>query len=195
VFTHDAYLEQRFADLVLEEATVEGVEFERCHFSTCRFRATAFRACKFIECTFEMCDLSMIGVVSSRFTNTRFADCKIIGVNWTDASSLNALTTSMVFQRCNISYSHFAELDLKGLQVLECEAREVDFTEARLQRACFTGTDLAGARFSRTDLREANFVSAKNYAIDPTQNKVKKARFALPEVIGLLAAFDVVVEV
>jgi hypothetical protein len=37
-------------------------------------------------------------------------------------------------------------------------------------------------------------VGAINYAVDPTRNKVKKARFSLPEVVGLLQAFGVVVD-
>jgi hypothetical protein len=43
-------------------------------------------------------------------------------------------------------------------------------------------------------LEEANFVGAKNYFIDPTKNRVKKARFSQPEVLELLAGFKIVIE-
>jgi hypothetical protein len=37
-------------------------------------------------------------------------------------------------------------------------------------------------------------VGATGYAIDPTANKVKRARFSYPEVTSLLAAFDVIID-
>lgn len=194
MFTQHAYRNQVFTEISDEEAEFEGIEFEQCRFANCHFRGTAFRACTFVDCVFEVCDLSMLRVTASRFTNARFTECKIIGVDWTDASALTALATSMAFRRCNLDYSFFGKLDLRGIQIVECEAREVDFTETNLRRASFTGSDLAGAKFSRTDLREANFVGAQHYAIDPTKNKVQKARFALPDVVGLLAPFDIKVE-
>ncbi|HEY7835123.1 MAG TPA: pentapeptide repeat-containing protein [Ktedonobacterales bacterium] len=194
MFTERNYLDQTFNEVVAEEAEFEGIEFEQCSFAHCRFRAAAFRSCTFVNCAFEVCDLSMLRVTGSRFTNARFGECKLIGIDWTNASALTALATSMEFRRCNLDYSFFGKLDLRGIQIIECEAREVDFTETDLRRASFAGSDLAGAKFARTDLRAANFVGAKHYALDPTKNKVQKARFALPEVVGLLAPFDVVVE-
>jgi len=194
IFTQDAYQGQTFTDLIGEESVFDRIEFEECHFVGCRFRASSFQGCAFVNCTFERCDLGLLKAPSSRFTEAQFTDCKLIGVDWTDASSLTALTTSMGFLRCILSYSSFADLDVKGMRVIECEAHEVDFTKARLQRAVFTKTDLTGARFIESDLREADFVGARNYVIDPTRNKLKKARFALPEAIGLLASFGVAIQ-
>jgi uncharacterized protein YjbI with pentapeptide repeats len=194
VFTEVAYQGQTFTDLVAEQSVFERIEFEECHFVGCRLSGSAFQGCAFVNCTFTLCDLGLLKAPSSRFAEAQFTDCKLIGVDWTDASSLTALTTSMGFLRCILSYSSFANLDVKGMRVIECEAHEVDFTNARLQRAVFTKTDLTGARFVESDLREADFVGARNYVIDPTRNKVKKARFALPEAVGLLVSFGVVVQ-
>lgn len=194
MFTQHAYRNQVFTEISDEEAEFEGIGFEQCRFANCHFRGTAFRGCTFLDCVFEVCDLSMLRVTGSRFTNARFSECKIIGVDWTEASALTALATSMEFRRCTLDYSYFGKLDLQGIQMVDCETREVDFTETDLRRACFTGSDLAGAKFMRTDLRGVNFVGARHYALDPTKNKVQNARFALPEVVGLLAAFDIKIE-
>jgi fluoroquinolone resistance protein len=193
VFARDAYVGETFADLEAEEAVFDGIEFEDCHFRRCRFPSSTFRSCLFVNCLFEACDLSLLKVPASRFTSAQFTDCKLIGVDWCEASSLTGLTTSMSFQRCVLSYGFFVKLDLTGAQIVECQAHEVDFTGATLQRVSFVKCDLEGAKFLETDLREADFTGAYGYIIDPTRNKVKKARFSLPEAIGLLKAFGVVV--
>lgn len=195
LFAGDAYLGATFVDLEAEEEAVfDGVEFEDCQFRRCRFPSSTFRGCAFVNCVFDSCDLSLLKIPFSRFTSVRFTDCKLIGVDWSETSSLTGLTTSMSFQRCVLSYGFFLKLDLTGAQFVECEARETDFTGATLQRASFVKSDLEGAKFLETDLREADFTGATGYVIDPTRNKVKKARFSLPEVIGLLKAFGVVVK-
>ena len=194
LFARGAYVGETFTDLEADEAVFDGVEFEDCHFRRCRFPSSTFRSCAFVNCDFEGCDLSLLKVPASRVTDARFTDCKLIGVDWCEASSLTGLTTSMRFLRCVLSYGFFVKLDLTGAQVVECEARETDFTGATLQRASFAGSHLEGAKFLETDLREADFTGSTGYVIDPTRNKVKKARFALPEAIGLLKAFGVVVK-
>ena len=71
---------------------------------------------------------------------------------------------------------------------------EADFTGCDLTGAVFDGCDLRGARFDNTILEKADLRTAFNYSIDPTINRVKKARFALPAVVGLLERFDILVE-
>jgi hypothetical protein len=43
-------------------------------------------------------------------------------------------------------------------------------------------------------LNGANFVRAVNYAIEPTSNTVRRARFSLPEAATLLEGFGIVIE-
>ena len=73
-------------------------------------------------------------------------------------------------------------------------ADEVDFSECNLAQADFSNTDLAAAIFQNTDLSQASFVNARNYIIDVRSNKVKKAKFSMPEALGLLYGLDVVIE-
>jgi len=80
---------------------------------------------------------------------------------------------------------------LQQVIIKDCEANEVDFTESNLNKANCTMTDFKGSKFSNTDLSYADFTSAKNYDIDPTYNKIKKATFSIPEVLTLLQGFDI----
>jgi len=45
--------------------------------------------------------------------------------------------------------------------------------------------------FENTILEKVDFSTSFNYSIDPEMNKIKKAKFSLPEVIGLLNKYDI----
>ncbi len=59
--------------------------------------------------------------------------------------------------------------------------------------ADFRGADLSGTLFHNCDLSKADFSTAVNYNIDPGTNKIKKAKFSLFEVLGLLSVFDITI--
>ena len=61
-------------------------------------------------------------------------------------------------------------------------------------QAVFDGCDLADAVFERTVLEKADLRGAINYSIDPAVNRVKKARFSLEGVRGLLGKYDILIE-
>jgi len=81
------------------------------------------------------------------------------------------------------------ELSFKSSELQDC-----DFYEAILAGADFSDCNLKGSLFENCDLREADFRRAMNYAIDPTQNKLKKARFSMPEVLSFLAPLEIEIE-
>jgi len=58
----------------------------------------------------------------------------------------------------------------------------------------FDNCDLTRAIFIQTNLEKADFRSSFNYSIDPEMNRMKKARFSLAGVVGLLDKYDVDVE-
>ena len=76
----------------------------------------------------------------------------------------------------------------------QCVIHEVDFTDADLSNAVFDNCDLMGSTFMNTNVEKANFSTAKNYSINPAFNKIKKAKFSVPEITGLLHQYDIVIE-
>ena len=72
--------------------------------------------------------------------------------------------------------------------------QEVDFTGADLTAALLHNCDLAGAIFSNTKLQKADFRTAFNYSVNPETNDIKKAKFSLNGIAGLLDKYDIVVE-
>ena len=71
---------------------------------------------------------------------------------------------------------------------------EVDLAEADLSNAVFDNCDLKGTMFDNTIIEHADFRTAYNYSIDPAKNKIKKAKFSMAGLIGLMDKYDIVIE-
>jgi uncharacterized protein YjbI with pentapeptide repeats len=187
------YHDQHFRDLRLEGTRLMDSEFHDCVFEACTFTESVFHGCRFVECTFRESDLSLVQVTGSAFSASRFVDCRIIGIDWTQADWTGvSLGQPISFERCAISHSTFISLKLPGIRIKECIAADVDFREADLSKADFTDSDLSESLFLNTNLSKADLSAARNYHIAPEQNTLKDARFSLPEAMSLLFNMDIV---
>lgn len=83
---------------------------------------------------------------------------------------------------------------MKGTKFLKCQLIEVDFTEADLSGSVFDACDLSGAQFGGANLERADLRNAERFMIDPAKTKVKKAKFRLQGLSGLLGAYDLFIE-
>jgi uncharacterized protein YjbI with pentapeptide repeats len=68
---------------------------------------------------------------------------------------------------------------------------DVDFTETDLSNSSFDNCDLQKTVFINTNLEGVDFRTSFNYSIDPELNRIKKARFSMPWIIGLLDKYDI----
>ncbi len=190
---HTEYANERFNRVQFEGARLLNTEFYDCVFSHCSLRESVFDACKFSDCTFEDCDVSLVRFEDSTFSETRFVRSQVIGVNWTLAAwSKFQADAPVAFESCTIDYSAFIGLTLRKLTLRKCRAHEVEFSEAQLSAADFRETDFAKSRFQHTNLTKADFTGARNYVIDLQSCNISKAKFALPEALGLLYGLDIV---
>jgi fluoroquinolone resistance protein len=174
------YSEQRFESLEAKALTLEDNHFENCVFAKCNFSGAIF----------ENCDLSNMQVQGASLRSVSFKDCKAVGINWAGANSV----THLNFEKCVINYAVFGGLDLKKSALKNCVAREADFEGTNLSEVDCRGTDFAGARFANTNLTKADLRGATSYSIRPDANKIKKARFSLPEATLLLYGLDIELE-
>ncbi|HEX6181043.1 MAG TPA: pentapeptide repeat-containing protein, partial [Chitinophagaceae bacterium] len=63
-----------------------------------------------------------------------------------------------------------------------------------LTSAIFDNCDLSKTTFDNTILEKTDFRTSHNYSIDPDINKIRKARFSYPGVLGLLGKYDIDVD-
>ena len=189
------YADQVFTGQNLDRLQILSSDFIDCTFNHCTFIETRLQKCRFVNCKFNSCDLSLGKLPDSIFIDTSFHESKIIGVNWAQADWPTAdLGNPLIFSKSVLNHSIFIGIDLHGIQVLDCQAVNVDFRESDLSQADFSGSDLSDSLFNHTDLSEADLSQARNYLIDPGKNNLNKARFSLPEAISLLYSMDIVLD-
>ena len=186
------YYEAAFRGLDLSRQEVVGQQYEQCRFTNCNFAEAQLKACNFYDCEFRSCDLSLIKVMDCDFSSTLIEDSKAIGVNWAEIRRPAVRVYCPVeFIRCNINYSSFMSLDLREIQIIGCEAKDVNFSEANLSKSNLSDSDFAGSIFNKTNLCCADFTHAVNYYIDIYHNPIKGAKFSIPEAISLLGSLEV----
>jgi uncharacterized protein YjbI with pentapeptide repeats len=186
------YFDKTFKEIDLAQKTVSEKIFEKCKFITCNFNETNFQKCRFCDCEFINSNLSVMKIKGSTFSDVVFDSSKVIGVNWAEAIWPKIkLACTIGFFKCDISHSTFLGLNLQEINVVECRARDVDFREADLTRANLTYSDFENSMFIESNLTEADLTYAENYRIDVNFNKIKGAKFMLPEAVSLLQGLDI----
>ena len=111
----------------------------------------------------------------------RFDDCNEFGLSFS-------------FERCQMNHCSFYATKIRGTVFKNSQLQECDFTECDLSGATFECCDLRGAIFDRSILEKADFRTARDYIIDPEQNRIGKAKFSLSGIAGVLAKYDIGIE-
>lgn len=186
------YIDRKFEKQSLAGERIVAAEFSETTFVQCGFSESTFEGCRFSDCVFDRCDLNLVQFPDCALAGVTFRDTGLMGVDWTRANWPRLGGGVRInFVDCVISQSTFIGLNLRELQLVRCTATDVDFREADLSRASFANTDLAESIFQNTDLTGADFSRARNYRIDPAQNKISRAKFSLPEALSLLYSMDI----
>jgi len=186
------YIEDKlFEKIDFSENALPIGEYENCRFVNCFFSNSSLSKISFAECEFIACDLSTAKLNKTCFRDIRFKSCKLLGLHFEDCDSF---LFTVDFESCLINLSSFYKMKIKKLQFKNSSLQEVDFTEADASGALFDNCDLARAKFENTVLEKADFRTSFNYSINPELNKIKKAKFSLPGVIGLLDGYDIEIE-
>lgn len=186
------YYDQQFSKCVASTQHFSDIEFEQCQFIECDFSHSQFSNCRFIECEFINCNLSDLNWGYSSLEEVSFVDCKLTSIQWAQVNWPQlALTAPLSFKDCQLSHSSFYELALKGLTMVDCFAKDVDFRHANLTASDFSGTDFRDSLFQQTNLSRANFVGATQFNIDIKNNHVSGAKFERFEALNLLTGLDI----
>lgn len=167
------------------------IEYISCRFINCNFSYTNLSESDFMDCSFDNCNFSLVKVKGTGFKNSRFLNSKITGV---DFSKCHDFLFSFQFQSCIVDYCSFYGRKLKKTMFQSCSIKETDFSEADLTEASFDNCDLLNTIFRQTILEKTDFRSAVNFLIDPEINKIKKAKFSLYGLPGLLEKYQIIIE-
>ena len=163
-------------------------ELEQYKFVACDFSGVNLTDKRFIDCLFERCNLSLATLANAALQNVTFRECKLSGVQF---SVCRDMCFEVDFAHCQLPYASFHGKRLRGTSFTHCILTEVDFAYADLTEAVFQECDLTRALFEQTQLTAADLTTASGFLIDPEINTVKKTRFSLEGLPGLLSKYDI----
>ena len=186
------YIEEtNFDKIDFAQTPLLASDYENCKFNNCHFSNYDLSNINFSECVFTGCNFSMAKTAKTSLRDVQFKECKLLGIHFEDC---DRFLLSFGFDHCLLNLSSFYTLQLKKTVFKNCSLIEVDFSEANLTESVFDHCDLTNALFDNSVLEKADLRTAYNYSINPERNKIRKAKFSLPEVLGLLGGFDIVID-
>jgi fluoroquinolone resistance protein len=165
-------------------------EFVGCQFIGIDFSEFNFSRLKFLDCTFSECNLSNASLKSGVFRGVSFKKSKLIGLNWTETTTLASCT----YADCIMDYGVFHSMNLKGFSFINCKMMEVEFWDSQLAKSSLTGCMLRGSAFNKADLSGADLRGSTDYFIDVRFTNVKKAKFSMPEAMALLSSLEIIID-
>ena len=189
---HNHFVENKTFDKVnFKETVLLKGEYENCLFSTCDFSNTDLSNIKFMACKFDHCNLSMVLLGNTAFKEVSFTNSKMLGLRFDHCS---AMAFEITIDNCILNHGSFYKMKLKNTIFKSSNLEEVDFTECDLTAAVFDDCNLLKAVFENTILEKADFTTAYNYAFDPEINRMKKAKFSISGVAGLLQKYNIEID-
>jgi fluoroquinolone resistance protein len=163
-------------------------EYENCIFNSCDFAGSDLSGFKFTDCTFNSCNFSLAKLSKTSFRDVNFNGCKMLGLRF---DACNEFGLSFSFDGCQLNHSSFYKTKIKKTVFKNSQLQGIDFAEADLASAVFDNCNLEQAVFDHTILEKADFRTSFNYSIDPEANRIKKARFSILGIPGLLGKYDI----
>ena len=185
------HVHKTFEKVLYADQKVNNREFDGCIFKNCDFSNSNFSYNTFIDCEFIDCNMGMIKLAGASLKSVHFKTCKLLGIEF---NLCEDFLFSVGFQDCMLDYSSFANKKMPKTKFNNSSMKEVSFAGADLTKSVFDNVNLDHAIFNSTQLKEADFTTAYNYKIDPEFNPMKKAKFAMKGIPGLLDKYDIKIE-
>jgi len=166
-------------------------EFENCQFNGCDMSARDLAKFVFVDCQFTNCNLGLAKLTGTVMRDCLFTGCKMTGIGFEAAQ---AFGFSARFDQCLLDHSSFYQRKLVKTTFTGCRLTGVDFTDCDLEKSVFDDCDLQDATFDNSNLEQCDFRTSKNFSINPSRNRIKKARFSIDGLPGLLEQFNIIIE-
>lgn len=179
---------ETITDIDYSGQSVADMEYDNCTFKNCNFANASLTGSRFYETAFVDCNLSNADLSGVSLQDVTFTDCIMPGLHF---DKCNTFGFAVSFRNCQLNHSVFYKMQLGKTSFAGSQLQRVDFTEATLKNVSLQHCDLLNAVFENTNLEKADLTNAKNYSIDPEINKIKGAKFSLPDVVGLLTVYEI----
>ncbi|WP_266369206.1 pentapeptide repeat-containing protein [Tellurirhabdus rosea] len=166
-------------------------DFEQCTFRKLELTGVSLSGANFTDCHFEECNLTRIQLKNTKLDDAVFTGCNLSHV---DFGVVNAFGFRVSFRECKLDYTVFLNRNLKKTRFDDCSLREAHFLKCDMVGVVFNNCNLELARFGENNLSQADFSTSYNLRMDPDDNRLRKAKFSIHSLPGLLEKYDLVVK-
>jgi uncharacterized protein YjbI with pentapeptide repeats len=173
----------QFLGIDFSEVHLEDRSFDDCLFRSCRFDRGSLGGAIFSGCRFDQCQLTLMTLKHTTLADVEFTGCKLVGLNFSDCDDLRF---SITLRETVLDSVVIFDRRMKGSKILSCRIRDCELSGNDLRNADFGGTVFERTNFSRCNLENADFTTCQGYLIDPSTNRLKNAKFSLPEAESFL---------
>lgn len=177
------------------DADIRLHKYSECMFKQCQFADMALKDIVFSNCVFDGCTFRNVDMAGLRMQNASFRASACIGIDWSEVRRTGRLFP--LFKEicgCTLKFNNFFKMKIPKMAVADSSLLDCAFMECDLSGSVFRNVDFQDTTFQDCDLSKADFREARSYRINTASNRVGKARFSLPEVVGLLDSLDVIIE-
>ncbi|HJS01258.1 MAG TPA: pentapeptide repeat-containing protein [Flavobacterium sp.] len=185
------HIQKTFDKVVFINKKVSNREFEDCVFKNCDFSNSDFSNNTFMDCEFINCNLSMTSLSGTSLKTVHFSNCKLLGIQFNSCADF---MFAVSYNDCILDYASFSNKKMPKSIFRSCSMKEVSFIGSNLSNSVFDNCNLENAVFNDTQLKEVNFLTAYNYKIDPEFNPMRKAKFSMQGIPGLLDKYDIKIQ-
>ncbi|MFD2569483.1 pentapeptide repeat-containing protein [Spirosoma soli] len=184
------YYNEVFTDIEQLPLVWADHEFEQCTFKKLDLSRAVLAKANLINCRFEDSKLTQVDLTQAKLNDVKFINCQLPQV---DFSVCNSFGFGVAFDGCQLDYAVFLNLKLKKTSFIDCSMKEVHFVACDLTGSGFKNCNLELAKFDNNNLSQVDFSTSYHVSLDPAENKVKKARFSVHNLPGLLTKYDLVI--
>lgn len=185
---------QEFENIVINEEIIENIKYVDCSFINCKFHDLTLKQISFVQCHFVHCDFINVESVASKVQYCSFEACNFVGIQWHTFTSGKGMRLFKEFKHNFLKYNSFLAVDLKKIDLSYNTMMECLFEACELEGTIFEHIKFEQSIFVHNNLKCASFKGAQGYHIDIMNNKLKHAKFSLPEAIVLLESLDILLD-
>lgn len=177
------------------DVTIEEVIFDECTFDGCIFDSCTFIDVSFKKCMFHRCTIINPQYKSGSLNQIVVQECQLIGIIWEQIIDKRQYIQPIdKIEASFLKYNTFYNLDLSRFCFSGNTIQSSEFQECQLIASDFSACNLNETIFDQCNLEKAVFREAHGYSINIFTNKLKQAIFSYPDVIGLLAPLEIVID-
>lgn len=176
------------------DSDIKSQTYSECVFDNCQFTDMALMDVVFSNCLFDNCAFRNVDMAGLRMQNTTLRGSACIGVDWSEVRRTGRLFPLFrEIRGCTLKFNSFFKMKIPKMSIADSSFLDCAFMECDLSASVFRNVDFRETTFQDCDLSKADFSEARNYRINTTSNRVRKAKFSLPEVVGLLDNLDIMI--